>query len=101
MSTTYLVLLGLVVAAGLPYILWTRLEAKKHARAQDIHDDVMALGDEVVPASIHPQIDLEACIGSSACVRACPEEDILGITDGRARLINPLSCIGHSACMQA
>jgi len=101
MSTTYLVLLGLLVAAGVPYILWTRVEAKKHQRAAEIHDDVMSLGDEVVPASIHPHIDLEACIGSGACVRACPEQDILGITDGRARLINPLSCIGHSACMQA
>lgn len=101
MNTTYLVLLALLVVAGVPYILWTRLDAKKHQQAADIHDDVMALGDEAVPASIHPQIDLDACIGSGACVRACPEDDILGITDGRARLINPLSCIGHSACMQA
>ncbi len=101
MSTTWIVLLALVVAAGVPYILWTRIEARKHRRAAEIHEDVIALGDEVVPASIHPTIDLEACIGSGACVRACPEQDILGITDGRARLINPLSCIGHSACMQA
>ncbi|HEY5946152.1 MAG TPA: NAD(P)-binding domain-containing protein [Kofleriaceae bacterium] len=101
MSTTWIVLLALVAASGIPYILWTRLEARKHEHATNIHDDVMSLGDEVVPASIHPQIDLDACIGSGACVRACPEQDILGITDGRARLINPLSCIGHSACMQA
>ncbi len=101
MSTTWIVLLALVVAAGVPYILWTRLEARKQKRAANIHDDVMSLGDDVVPASIHPAIDLEACIGSGACVRACPEHDILGITDGRARLINPLSCIGHSACMRA
>lgn len=101
MNTTYLFLLALLVFAGVPYILWTRLDAKKHQQATDIHLDVMALGDEVVPASIHPEIDLDSCIGSGACVRACPEDDILGITDGRARLINPLSCIGHSACMQA
>ena len=48
-----------------------------------------------------PEIDLDACIGSGACVRACPEDDVLAITDGRARLINPLSCIGHSACLAA
>jgi thioredoxin reductase/NAD-dependent dihydropyrimidine dehydrogenase PreA subunit len=101
MNTTYLVLLALLLAAGVPYILWTRLDAKKHQKATAIHDDVMALGDEVVPASIHPQIDLDSCIGSGACVRACPEQEILGITDGRARLINPLACIGHSACMRA
>jgi thioredoxin reductase len=34
-------------------------------------------------------------------VRACPEGEIIGITDGRARLINPLACIGHSACLQS
>lgn len=99
--TTYLVLLGLVVAAGVPYIIWTRLEARTHRRASVIHEDVAQLGDEIVPVSLHPEIDLDACIGSGACVRACPEKEILGITDGRARLINPLSCVGHSACMQA
>ena len=99
--TTYLVLLGLVAAAGVPYILWTRLEARKHKRATEIHEDVLSLGDEVVPVSIHPEVDLDACIGSGACVRACPEHDILAITDGRARLINPMSCIGHGACLAA
>jgi NAD-dependent dihydropyrimidine dehydrogenase PreA subunit len=46
-------------------------------------------------------IDLDDCIGSGACVRACPEQEILGITDGRARLINPLACVGHGACLAA
>jgi thioredoxin reductase/NAD-dependent dihydropyrimidine dehydrogenase PreA subunit len=99
--TTWLVLLGLVAAAGVPYILWTRLEARGHKRAQAVHADVLQMGDDVVPVSLHPEIDLDDCIGSGACVRACPEKEVLGITDGRARLINPLSCIGHSACMQA
>lgn len=99
--TTLLVLLGLIGAAGIPYIVWTRVDARKHKRAAAIHDDVLSLGDEAVPASIHPEIDLAECIGSGACVRACPEHDVLAITDGRARLINPLSCIGHGACMAA
>lgn len=101
MSTTWLVLLGLVLAVGLPYIGWTRLEARSHRKAAIVHDEVVALGDEIVPVSIHPEIDLDACIGSGACVRACPETDVLAVTDGRARLINPMSCIGHSACMAA
>jgi len=101
MNTTYLVLLGLVAAIGLPYIIWTRVDALRHKRAAKLHDDTASLGDEVVPVSIHPEIDLDACIGSGACIRACPEDDVIAITDGRARLINPLSCIGHSACMAA
>ena len=101
MSTTYLVLLALVAAAGIPYIIWTRLEARGHKRATAAHVDPSELGDDVAPLSLHPEIDLDVCIGSGACVRACPEKDILAITDGRARLINPLACVGHSACMQA
>lgn len=99
--TTLLVLLGLVAAAGVPYIWWTRADARKQERAAKVHEDVLALGDEIVPASIHPEVSLDECIGSGACVRACPEHDILAITDGRARLINPMSCIGHGACLAA
>ena len=98
---TLLVLLGLVVAAGVPYILWTRLEASKHKRAAAVHEDVQAFADEALPVSIHPDVNLDLCIGSGACVRACPEGEILAITDGRARLISPMSCIGHGACMEA
>jgi len=101
MSLTWLVLLGLVVAVGVPYIAWTRMEARSHAKAATAHEETAALGDEVVPVSIHPEIDLDACIGSGACVRACPEDEVLAITDGRARLVHPMSCIGHSACMSA
>jgi thioredoxin reductase (NADPH) len=98
--TTLIVVLGLAAFAGIPYFLWARVEARKHRRAEIIHQDTLALGD-VVPISIHPEVDLDECIGSGACVRACPEKEILAITDGRARLLNPLSCVGHSACMQA
>ena len=101
MNVTWLVLLALVAAIGIPYIVWTRLEARAHKKAALAHDEVVALGDEVVPVSIHPEIDLDACIGSGACVRACPEDQVLGVTDGRARLVNPMSCIGHSACLSA
>ena len=99
--TTLLVVLGLAAVAGIPYALWTMMEARKHRHAQILHQDTLSLGDEVFPVSIHPEVDLDECIGSGACVRACPEKEILAITDGRARLVNPLSCVGHSACMQA
>ena len=94
------VVLGLAAVAGIPYLVWTAMEGRKHRHATRLHQDALSLGD-VVPASIHPEVDLDECIGSGACVRACPEKEILAITDGRARLLNPLSCVGHSACMQA
>lgn len=49
------------------------------------------------PPSLHPVVDLSVCIGSGACVRACPEK-ALGIIAGKGALINPTICIGHGAC---
>ena len=53
------------------------------------------------PLSLHPHIDLGTCIGSGACVAACPEKDILGIVNGKATVINATSCVGHGACFHA
>jgi len=53
------------------------------------------------PISLHPFINLDTCIGSGACVKACPEKDILGIVNGKATVINASSCIGHGACFHA
>ncbi len=53
------------------------------------------------PVSLHPYIDPNVCIGSGACVRACPEEDILGLVNGAGTVINASSCIGHGACFNS
>ena len=53
------------------------------------------------PVSLHPFIDLSTCIGSAACVAACPEKDILGIVDGKASVVNASNCVGHGACFHA
>lgn len=53
------------------------------------------------PASLHPVIDPLACIGCGACVKACPEGDVLGLIAGKATLVSPSECIGHGACRSA
>ncbi len=53
------------------------------------------------PVSLHPVINYDICIGSAACVAACPEQDILGIVKGKAKTINAAQCIGHGACFHA
>ena len=53
------------------------------------------------PVSLHPYVDVNRCMGTGACVKACPEKDILGIKHGKAVVINASRCIGHGACFHA
>lgn len=53
------------------------------------------------PVSLHPVIDPDLCIGSGACISACPEKDILGLFNGRASTVNASRCVGHGACFHA
>lgn len=53
------------------------------------------------PVSIHPFIDPAKCIGSGACVKACPEKDVLGLVNGKAANIHASRCVGHGACAAA
>jgi thioredoxin reductase/NAD-dependent dihydropyrimidine dehydrogenase PreA subunit len=93
------VVVGFVVASAI-YWLWNRRIARRNDEALAALEDMAALG-EVVPDTIHPVIDPDRCIGSGACVRACPEKTVLQIVHGQAVLVNPLACIGHSACLPA
>ncbi len=96
--TSVLVVIGFVLVLVALQLTWTRRHRKRSDKAQEILDDVAALGDDLVPTSMHPKIDPDICIGSGACVAACPEKDVLGMVSGRANLINPLACVGHGAC---
>jgi len=67
------------------------------------HEEALAASIEqglMEPPSLHPVIDPTRCIGSSSCVKACPE-DALGIINNKAALINAAHCIGHGACLPA
>lgn len=53
------------------------------------------------PVSLHPVVNHDSCIGSGACVLACPEKDVLGLMNGQAYTINASRCVGHGACFHA
>jgi thioredoxin reductase/Pyruvate/2-oxoacid:ferredoxin oxidoreductase delta subunit len=50
------------------------------------------------PKTLYPIIDADRCIGSLACIRSCPEGDIIGMVDGVGKLIRGQDCIGHGRC---
>ncbi len=50
------------------------------------------------PLTQHPQIEVARCVGCSACIQACPEDQVLGLRNGVAVLINGSRCLGHERC---
>jgi len=54
-----------------------------------------------LPATLHPVVDTDACIGSFGCLNACPEGDVFGVQNGVAVLVNAASCVGHGKCYTA
>jgi NAD-dependent dihydropyrimidine dehydrogenase PreA subunit len=78
--------------------LWVQSQKGKKVQAKIQQAKIDGVHE---PVSLYPFIDPNACIGSGACVTACPEKDILGIVNGRAQLVNASSCIGHGACFHA
>jgi len=79
------------------------LYLRRHAKRAKQHAGVLRESVEAglnEPPSLHPVIDPNRCIGSGACVKACPEK-ALGIINGKGQLINASHCIGHGACRLA
>lgn len=82
------------------YVAWTWFEARGERALQGEVDAIAAMG-ELLPPTLHPVVDPSRCIGSGACVRACPEHQVIGLLQGRASLVSPMSCIGHGSCAAA
>ncbi|NTV87155.1 MAG: ferredoxin family protein, partial [Burkholderiaceae bacterium] len=97
MGSSYADLLLYAVPLAVFLVLYFRRRGKHLRRHEEVFEESRESGLSE-PVSLHPVIDPLRCIGSSSCVRACPEGS-LGIIDGKARLVNPSACIGHGACM--
>lgn len=93
----YGVVLGFCLLVVLLYLRKTGRESRKvEAKIELAKEEGL-----YEPVSLHPVIDLSTCIGSGACVAACPEKDILGLLSGKGTLVNASNCVGHGACFHA
>jgi thioredoxin reductase (NADPH) len=91
-----------VFAAPLVLIWWlyARNRARQHRRSLETLEENKAAG-LLEPASLHPVIDANKCIGCGSCITACPEmpaHQVLGLVRRKATLVSPTECIGHGAC---
>ena len=86
---------GLFVVGVVIYYV-QRIQRKSRETAAKVHQAKEE--GRFIPVSLYPHIDPARCIGSGACIKACPESDILGLVNGRGTIINSTSCIGHGAC---
>jgi thioredoxin reductase (NADPH) len=97
METVYTlgIFLVLILVFGLPY--WIKvIRHKNEAEKARRKNEKVGLHE---PATLHPRIDLLSCIGCGSCVKVCPE-DVLGIVDGRASVVNGMRCVGHALCVE-
>lgn len=92
-----IVAVALTVVAVWPFVRKRRTDERR-ARHAEAKAEEYGLH---VPASLHPVVDPARCLGCGACVRACPEGDVLGLVDGQARPIQPARCVGHGLCQRS
>ena len=96
----YPVLISAIILGGVtvvPYLLYEKHKSKKVLEAID-KAKRLGLWE---PVTMHPKVNRNICIGSGACVSACPEGKILGLVDNKSMTVCASECVGHGACARA
>lgn len=97
-TLTALLVYAVPTALVVAWFLWRRRRGDRATRAGI--EAARAEGLDV-PPSVHPWVDPGRCLGSGACIEACPETDVLGMLQGKAVLVAAANCVGHGACKDA
>lgn len=91
-----------VALALFALVAWRGIRRRKleHQRARRTYKRAVD-ADAAQPVTQHPAVDPALCAGCGACVRACPEGDILQMVNHKAVLVQPTKCVGHGECEAA
>jgi thioredoxin reductase (NADPH) len=100
MNETIITLTITAILVALTVVPYLNRMHRKETEARDKFRQMKITGLDEATA-MHPHIDAIKCIGCGACVRACPEGDVLAVIDGKATLIHGAKCIGHGLCAEA
>ncbi|MBM4250669.1 MAG: 4Fe-4S dicluster domain-containing protein [Deltaproteobacteria bacterium] len=88
--------LGLLLLAGVAFVS-IRRRRKLYADGAEAYKSSVE-NDLIEPTTLHPEIDATRCTGCTACVKACPEGEILKVINHKAVLVQPNMCVGHGEC---
>jgi thioredoxin reductase (NADPH) len=92
------ILWGVSLATAGAIVLFYFLSFRRQRHAdRERKEEAARLGFDR-PRAQFPFVDAGRCVGCGACVRACPEGDVLGVVSGVATVINGLRCVGHARC---
>jgi len=96
MTGLFLPLLLAVVLAGLA--LWARARERRTGHAVAAEVAVARERGSDRARLQYPHVDLSRCLGCGLCVAACPEEGVLEVLLGQARVVHGARCVGHGRC---
>ena len=97
MSSTFVIWLIFAGLAGLIVVPYVRRSLRREKAVLEAQHQSLEYG-LYRPASLHPVVDPNQCIGTGNCVEMCPEKDVLGLLSGQAQPVSPARCIGHGLC---